>query len=141
MAVVGAATVFFDCVFLYDWATVRFRRPTKKAASLSRGDESDLLTGFLFGDVALHRCTQPNVGNRNCWFSIFRSALSLEPAAEVAEFARSGWLRWKLCYSPAVRSRRASSKEIACRAAKRTACSKSVFSPRTLIKERISRGE
>ena len=54
MAVVGAATVFFDCVFLYDWATVRFRRPTKKAASLSRGDESDLLTGFLFGDVALH---------------------------------------------------------------------------------------
>jgi hypothetical protein len=70
MAVVGAATVFFDCVFLYDWATVRFRRPTKKAASLSRGDESDLLTGFLFGDVALHRCTQHNVGNRNCWFSI-----------------------------------------------------------------------
>ena len=85
MAVVGAATVFFDCVFLYDWATVRFRRPTKEAASLSRGDESDLLTGFLFGDVALHPTPTSAVE-----IAGFRSALSLEPVAEMAGFARSG---------------------------------------------------
>jgi hypothetical protein len=45
-------------------------------------DELDLLTGFLFGDVALHPTPTSAIE-----IAGFRSALSLEPAAEMAGFA------------------------------------------------------
>ena len=87
MAVVRVATVFLTTCFCAIGATARFRRPTRKPASLRRGDESDLylLTGFLFGDVALHPTPTSAIE-----IAGFRSALSLEPVAEMAGFARSG---------------------------------------------------
>ena len=85
MAVVGVATGFFLTTwFCAIGATARFRRPTRKPASLSRGDEwmNRIFNGFSVWRFSAHPTATSAIE-----IADFRSALSLESAVEMAGFA------------------------------------------------------